>query len=231
MTAGIWIGCVASGVRAAAPQRAAAHCTSVTHNTSCHAFQNVFATNAELSGQIIQHYTLQGLAEVYKVPRMLLVRGCSPPQLFGCMEFLGNPVKLFGHLSDGATTTTIAPRVIDAGVTDMFYEPFLADDIVGFGGAFLTGIHSLTSNTIGTCRSSNACHHRAQRVHRAPCPRSPAVWATALRCSAWTMPSRHPRQCIPPLHSCAGRHSDGAQHCRAARPCRPWATAARCWPR
>ncbi len=36
-----------------------------------------------------------------------------------------------------------------AGVTDMFYEPFKAEGIVAFGGAFVTGIQSMTSSALG----------------------------------------------------------------------------------
>jgi hypothetical protein len=35
------------------------------------------------------------------------------------------------------------------GVTDMFYEPFKAESIVEFGGAFVTGIHSMTTSALG----------------------------------------------------------------------------------
>ena len=36
-------------------------------HTCSECLQNVFATNPELTGQIVYHYTLQGLAELYKV--------------------------------------------------------------------------------------------------------------------------------------------------------------------
>ncbi len=49
--------------------------------------------------------------------------------------------------------------MVVVGMTDMFYEPFLADD---FAGALVAGVHSMATNTIGiTPHHTTPCltHH------------------------------------------------------------------------
>jgi vacuolar protein sorting-associated protein 13A/C len=70
--------------------------------------RNVFSPQSELSGQIVSHYVSAGIAQAYKV-----VLG---------FDFLGNPNKLFDHLT--------------TGVSALYYEPFLE------------GIQSMASNTV-----------------------------------------------------------------------------------
>ena len=76
----------------------------------------MFCTQAELLAQVRSHYTTQSIREVYKV--------------LGSLDFLGNPVKLFGHLGHG--------------LTDLFYEPFQADDTLMALGR---GTKSLLANS------------------------------------------------------------------------------------
>ena len=42
-----------------------------------------------------------------------------------------------------------------SGVVDLFYEPFMADDVMGFGSAVLSGVHSLTANAFGEWTHGN----------------------------------------------------------------------------
>ncbi len=88
--------------------------------------QNLFCTQQELTAQITAHYVSQGIREVYKV--------------FGCLDVIGNPMKLFGHIGDG--------------LTDLFYEPLQADDkLLALGrGAKSLGSHMI-AGTAGAVTS------------------------------------------------------------------------------
>jgi hypothetical protein len=57
--------------------------------------EEAFISKTELVSRVTQHYTRQGMQEIYKI--------------LGSADFLGNPVGLFNN--------------IGSGVVDFFYEP------------------------------------------------------------------------------------------------------------
>lgn len=88
--------------------------------------RNVFATQESLTQEIVHHYTMEGIREGLKV--------------LGCLDLIGNPVKLFGHLGDG--------------ITDLYYEPLLegmqsmaANTVAGAAG-FVTSITGTVGNSL-----------------------------------------------------------------------------------
>eukprot|EP01114_Cavostelium_apophysatum_P004048 TRINITY_DN1418_c0_g1_i1.p1 TRINITY_DN1418_c0_g1~~TRINITY_DN1418_c0_g1_i1.p1 ORF type:complete len:3212 (-),score=1062.70 TRINITY_DN1418_c0_g1_i1:26-9661(-) len=84
--------------------------------------EEAFTTQKELVSRITQHYTRQGMQEVYKI--------------LGSADFLGNPVGLLGNLG--------------TGVVDFFVEPAqgLIKSPQDFGKGLAKGTSSLVKNTI-----------------------------------------------------------------------------------
>ena len=74
-------------------------------------------TTAALKSRIIHHYSTEGIRQIYKI--------------FGSLDIIGNPIKVFNR--------------IGAGLNDLFFEPFAADDKINAVGR---GVKSLVSNTI-----------------------------------------------------------------------------------
>jgi vacuolar protein sorting-associated protein 13A/C len=70
--------------------------------------KDAFSSKDELTSMITNHYVKQALREAYKI--------------FGCLDFLGNPVKFFLHLG--------------TGIFDFYYE------------SFLDGVESMARNTL-----------------------------------------------------------------------------------
>jgi len=71
--------------------------------------ENTLCSVTELGGRLAQEYKVDALTEIYKV--------------LGCLDIIGNPVKLFGHLN--------------TGISDLFRKPELGE-----------GVQSLASNTM-----------------------------------------------------------------------------------
>lgn len=108
---------------------------------------NVFSTQESLTQEIVHHYTMEGIREGLKV--------------LGCLDLIGNPVKLFGHLGDG--------------ITDLYYEPLLegmqsmaANTVAGAAG-FVTSITGTVGNSLAVlsmdddfqrARKHDAARHR-----------------------------------------------------------------------
>jgi hypothetical protein len=84
--------------------------------------EDAFGSSAELLSSITQHYTRQGIQEVYKI--------------LGSADFLGNPVGLFNS--------------IGTGFKDFFFEPAqgLIESPEAFGKGLAKGTLSLVKNSV-----------------------------------------------------------------------------------
>eukprot|EP00911_Craspedida_sp_UC1_P002454 UC1_evm1s1827 len=89
--------------------------------------RNCFATQEALVGEIVHHYTMEGIREGLKV--------------LGCLDLIGNPVKLFGHLGDG--------------ITDLYYEPLL-EGVQSMGAHAVAGAAGFVTSITGTIGNSLA---------------------------------------------------------------------------
>eukprot|EP00047_Mylnosiga_fluctuans_P009057 m.9855 g.9855 ORF g.9855 m.9855 type:complete len:3208 (+) comp2465_c0_seq1:50-9673(+) len=89
--------------------------------------RNVFCSQSELTSRLVAHYMETVIYELYKV--------------LGCLDIIGNPVKLFGHLNTGISDLFTKPDLIEG------FQSLASNAVAGTFGV-VTGIASSVGNSL-----------------------------------------------------------------------------------